>query len=35
MKINSCIIGPILSAEQFIAEHFFLFLAKEIINGYK
>ncbi|OPC04998.1 AraC family transcriptional regulator [Elizabethkingia ursingii] len=37
MKINeikSCIIGPALSAEQFIAEHFFVFLIKGAMNGY-
>lgn len=33
-EIKSCIIGPALSAEQFIAEHFFLFLAKGTMNGY-
>lgn len=33
-EIKSCIIGPALSAEQFIAEHFFLFLAKGKMNGY-
>lgn len=33
-EIKSCIIGPAVSPEQFIAEHFFLFLAKGTINGY-
>jgi len=33
-EIKSCIIGPALSAEQFIAEHFFLFLAQGTMNGY-
>lgn len=33
-EIKSCFIGPALSAEQFIAEHFFLFLAKGTMNGY-
>ncbi len=33
-EIKSCIIGPALSQEQFIAEHFFVFLAKGIMNGF-
>ncbi|WP_316804334.1 AraC family transcriptional regulator [Pedobacter nototheniae] len=33
-EIKSCYVGPAISPEQFIAEHFFLFLAKGIINGY-
>jgi AraC-like DNA-binding protein len=33
-EIKSCIIGPAVSSEQFIAEHFFLFLAKGTMNGY-
>lgn len=33
-EIKSCIVGPALSQEQFIAEHFFVFLAKGIMNGY-
>ena len=33
-KITSCYIGPAISPEQFIGEHFFLFLAKGKINGY-
>ena len=33
-KINSCYIGPQISSEQFIAEHFFLFLLKGSIQGY-
>jgi AraC-like DNA-binding protein len=32
--IKSCYIGPEISPEQFIAEHFFLYLAKGKINGY-
>lgn len=32
--IKSCYIGPEISPEQFIPEHFFLFLAKGKINGY-
>ncbi|UOB17483.1 helix-turn-helix domain-containing protein [Abyssalbus ytuae] len=34
MDIKSCYIGPEISPEQFIPEHFFLFLAKGILNGY-
>jgi AraC-like DNA-binding protein len=33
-EIKSCYIGPEISPEQFIAEHFFLYLAKGTINGY-
>ncbi|MRG44998.1 helix-turn-helix domain-containing protein [Chitinophaga sp. SYP-B3965] len=33
-KITSCYIGPQISPEQFIAEHFFLYLAKGTIHGY-
>lgn len=33
-EIKSCHIGPLISPEQFIAEHFFLYLAKGKINGY-
>lgn len=33
-NIKSCYIGPEISPEQFIAEHFFLYLAKGIIHGY-
>lgn len=33
-KITSCYIGPQISPEQFIAEHFFLYLAKGIMHGY-
>ncbi|MGU3375733.1 helix-turn-helix domain-containing protein [Chryseobacterium sp. M5A1_1a] len=33
-EIKSCIIGPAISAEQFVAEHFFLFLGKGMMNGY-
>jgi AraC-like DNA-binding protein len=32
--ITSCYIGPRISPEQFISEHFFLFLAKGTITGY-
>lgn len=32
--IKSCYIGPEISPEQFIPEHFFLFIAKGLINGY-
>lgn len=32
--IRSCYIGPEISPEQFIAEHFFVYLAKGKINGY-
>lgn len=33
-KITSCYIGPVISPEQFIAEHFFLYLVKGTIHGY-
>lgn len=33
-EIKSCYLGPEISPEQFIAEHFFLYLAKGAINGY-
>jgi len=33
-EIKSCYIGPEISPEQFIAEHFFLYIAKGVINGY-
>jgi len=33
-EIKSCFVGPVISPEQFIAEHFFLFLAKGSMNGY-
>ncbi len=33
-KITSCYIGPKISPEQFVAEHFFLFLAKGTMQGY-
>jgi AraC family transcriptional regulator, exoenzyme S synthesis regulatory protein ExsA len=33
-QIKSCFFGPALSPEQFIAEHFFVFVAKGIMNGY-
>jgi len=33
-KITSCYIGPQISPEQFVAEHFFLFLSKGTIHGY-
>lgn len=33
-EIKSCIVGPAISPEQFVAEHFFLYLAKGIMNGY-
>ncbi|MDA6072755.1 AraC family transcriptional regulator [Flavobacterium sp. AC] len=32
--IKSCYIGPEISPEQFIVEHFFLYLAKGTIEGY-
>lgn len=32
--IKSCYIGPEISPEQFIAEHFFIYLAKGKIHGY-
>lgn len=33
-EIKSCVIGPTISDEQFIAEHFFVFLIKGKMNGY-
>jgi AraC family transcriptional regulator, exoenzyme S synthesis regulatory protein ExsA len=33
-QITSCYIGPQISPEQFIAEHFFLYLAKGTLHGY-
>lgn len=33
-EIKSCYIGPEISPEQFIPEHFFLFLAKGTMHGY-
>lgn len=33
-EIKSCYIGPEISPEQFIAEHFFLYIAKGRIHGY-
>ncbi|KMQ65092.1 AraC family transcriptional regulator [Chryseobacterium angstadtii] len=33
-EIKSCFVGPLVSPEQFIAEHFFIFLAKGMMNGY-
>jgi AraC-like DNA-binding protein len=33
-QITSCYIGPHISPEQFIAEHFFLYLAKGVMNGF-
>ncbi|MGC4103454.1 helix-turn-helix domain-containing protein [Ferruginibacter sp.] len=33
-KIKSCYIGPQISPEQFIEEHFFLYLVKGTIHGY-
>jgi len=33
-KITSCYIGPQISPEQFIAEHFFLYLVKGTMNAY-
>jgi AraC-like DNA-binding protein len=32
--ISSCYIGPQISPEQFISEHFFLYLIKGTMNGY-
>jgi AraC family transcriptional regulator, exoenzyme S synthesis regulatory protein ExsA len=34
MDIKSCYIGPEISPEEFIPEHFFLYIAKGMINGY-
>lgn len=33
-QITSCYIGPVISPEQFIVEHFFLYLIKGSITGY-
>ncbi len=33
-KITDCYIGPQISPEQFVAEHFFLYLAKGTMYGY-
>lgn len=33
-EIKSCVLGPAISDEQFIAEHFFVFLIKGAMNGY-
>jgi len=33
-EIKSCYIGPEISPEQFIAEHFFLYISKGQIHGY-
>jgi AraC-like DNA-binding protein len=33
-QITSCYLGPQISPEQFIAEHFFLYLAKGTLHGY-
>ena len=33
-KINACYIGPAISPEQFIAEHFFLYLVQGTMHGY-
>ncbi len=33
-KITSCYIGPQISPESFISEHFFLYLAKGTVEGY-
>jgi AraC-like DNA-binding protein len=33
-KISSCYIGPQISPEQFVAEHFFLYLVKGTMHGY-
>src|ERR1700712_2726964 len=33
-EIKSCYIGPEISPEQSIAEHFFLYLVKGTIHGY-
>lgn len=33
-EIKSCYVGPAISPEQFVPEHFFLFLAKGKINAY-
>lgn len=33
-EIKSCYIGPEISPEQFVAEHFFLYMAKGRLNGF-
>jgi AraC-like DNA-binding protein len=33
-QIMSCYIGPHISPENFVAEHFFLYLGKGVMNGY-
>jgi AraC-like DNA-binding protein len=33
-EIKSCVVGPLISEEQFIAEHFFVFVIKGKMNGY-
>ena len=33
-EIKSCYIGPEISPEQFVPEHFFLFIAKGLMHGY-
>jgi AraC-like DNA-binding protein len=33
-KIISCYLGPKISPEQFVSEHFFLFLTTGVLNGY-
>ncbi|MBE7176710.1 MAG: helix-turn-helix domain-containing protein [Mucilaginibacter polytrichastri] len=33
-EIRSCIVGPAISAEQFISEHFFVYVAKGMMNGF-
>lgn len=33
-KITSCYVGPQISPEQFVQEHFFLYLSKGTMNGY-
>jgi len=33
-EIKSCYVGPLISPEQFIAEHFFLYLIKGKMEGY-
>jgi hypothetical protein len=33
-EIKSCFVGPALSPEHFIAEHFFVFVAEGTMNGY-
>lgn len=33
-EITSCYIGPEISPEQFVTEHFFLYIAKGVIHGF-